>query len=177
MKPYVFYMLGCILLQGCTMAIPPGIHPVANFDINKYMGHWYEVARLDNRFQRGLERVTATYSLRQNGSVRVVNTGWHSKNKQQKTIVGKAKFVSDKRVGHLKVSFGGPFYGSYVVCYLEADYSVAIVCGSSRKYCWILARSPILSAADMAKYQQIVRELGFPIADFLYTANVVPATG
>ncbi len=166
--------LGLIsLLQGCALSTPAGIAPVANFDINQYLGRWYEIARLDNLFQRGLEQVMATYSLRKDGSICVENTGWYGQTGQQKTVTGKAKFVADEKIGHLKVSFWGPFYSSYVVFYLANDYSVAMVCGSGRSYCWILARSPILSSADLAKYRSIAEDHGFAVENFKYTPGVI----
>ena len=167
--------LGLIsLLQGCALSVPAGVKPVVGFDVNQYLGRWYEIARLDNRFQRGLEQVTATYSLREDDSICVENSGWHSQTGQQKTVIGKAKFVSDKHIGHLKVSFWGPLYSSYVVFHLEADYSVAMVCGSSKGYCWILAKSPVLSAEDLTKYRKIAEDNGFAIENFIYPSNAAP---
>jgi apolipoprotein D and lipocalin family protein len=163
-----------LLLQGCTLSIPAGVAPVAGFDVNQYLGRWYEIARLDNRFQRGLEQVMATYSLRKDGSIYVENTGWHSQTGKQQTVTGKARFVAERNIGHLKVSFWGPFYSNYVVFYLEDDYSVAMVCGSSRNYCWILARSPMLPAEDLAKYRSIAEDNGFAIENFIYPSNAVP---
>ncbi len=161
-------MLGLVaLLQSCNLAVPAGIEPVVGFDLRQYLGRWHEIARLDNRFQRGLEQVTATYSLQGDGSIRVENVGWNTRKQQKRTIIGKAKFVSDREMGHLKVSFWGPFYGSYVIFYLEADYSVAIVCGARRDFCWILAREPILPAEDLAKYLRIAQENGFAIENFV----------
>ena len=180
-KPYPIGYQLCVIglvafLQGCALSVPAGVKPVAGFDVNQYLGRWYEIARLDNRFQRGLEQVTATYSLREDGSICVENTGWHSQTGQQKTVVGKAKSVSAKQIGHLKVSFWGPFYGSYVIFHLEADYSVAMVCGSSRNYCWILARNPVLSTGDIARYREIARENGFAVEDLIYAPSIVPVS-
>jgi apolipoprotein D and lipocalin family protein len=166
--------LGLIpFLQGCAFSPPAEVTPVAGFDVHQYLGRWYEIARLDNRFQRGLEQVMATYSLRKDGSICVENTGWHTQTGQQKTVTGKARFVADKKIGHLKVSFWGPFYSSYVVFYLEDDYSVAMVCGSSRNYCWILARSPMLPADDLAKYRSIAKDNGFAVENFKYAPSVI----
>ncbi len=171
---YQLCALGLVVfLHGCSLSVPAGVKPVAGFDINQYLGRWYEIARLDNRFQRGLEQVTATYSLQEDGSVRVENTGWNSQNKQKKTVIGKAKFVSAKQIGHLKVSFWGPFYSSYVIFHLEADYSAALVCGASSNYCWILARSPMLSAEDLIKYRRIAEDHGFAIEHFKYAPSAV----
>lgn len=168
--------LGLIaILQGCSLSVPAGIKPVTGFDVNQYLGRWYEIARLDNRFQRGLEQVAATYSLQEDGSIRVENAGWNVQEKQKKTVTGKAKFVSDKQIGHLKVSFWGPFYGSYIIFHLEADYSVAMVCGSSRDYCWILAKNPVLSTEDLAKYLSIAKENGFAVEQFIYTSGTSSA--
>mmetsp|Transcript_3878 Transcript_3878/g.8736 ORF Transcript_3878/g.8736 Transcript_3878/m.8736 type:complete len:214 (-) Transcript_3878:2980-3621(-) len=173
--PFLVFGAG-LFLQSCSLAVPVGIKPVTGFDVHQYLGRWYEIARLDNRFQRGLEHVTATYSLREDGNIRVENTGWNSQKKQQKTVVGRAKFVSDKQLGHLKVSFWGPLYNSYIVFHLEDDYSVAMVCGSKKDYCWILARKPILIAEDLAKYEKMAQDNGFAIENFIYTSRAVPAS-
>lgn len=161
----LFLVLG---LQACSLSTPSGIKPVTNFDVHQYLGKWHEIARLDHRFERGLEQVTATYTLQEGGTVRVENTGVNTKTRKQKTAVGKAKFVSEPQIGHLKVSFFGPFYGSYVVFHLEADYSVAMVCGNSRDYYWILARKPILDREELAKYVDIARKHGFAVDKLIY---------
>jgi len=161
-------------LRSCSLAVPAGVTPVTDFDVNRYLGRWHEVARLDNRFQRGLEQVTATYSLQDNGSIRVENAGWDRKKQQKRTIVGKAKFVADKQVGHLKVSFWGPFYGSYIILYLEADYSAAIVCGVDKNLCWILTRSPEPSSKDLARYLAIAQDHGFAADNFIYASRLEP---
>lgn len=93
-KPYPIGYQLCALglvvfLQGCALSVPAGVKPVAGFDISQYLGRWYEIARLDNRFQRGLEQVKATYSLRKDGSVRVENTGWNSQNRQKKQLLAR----------------------------------------------------------------------------------------
>jgi apolipoprotein D and lipocalin family protein len=166
--------LGLIaILQGCSPSVPAGIKPVTGFDVKQYLGHWYEIARLDNRFQRGLVQVTAAYSLREDGGICVENAGWNVQKQQKKTIVGKAKFVADEQIGHLKLSFWGPFYSSYVIFHLEADYSVAMVCGSSKDYCWILSKNQALSAEDLAKYLKIAEEGGFAVERFIYTSGTI----
>ncbi|MEL6606953.1 MAG: lipocalin family protein [Bacteroidota bacterium] len=157
-------------LQSCSLGVPTGITPVTNFEVDRYLGTWYEIARFNHRFEQGLEQVTATYTLKKNGSIRVENAGVNTQTKKQKTAVGKAKFVADKHIGHLKVSFFGPFYGSYIVFHLEPDYSVAMVCGNSRAYCWILARKPVLTPEELAKYQKIAQDHGFDVDQFIYPA-------
>ncbi len=136
----IFIVLA-LLLTGCV-AIPENIKPVDNFDVKKYMGKWYEIARLDHSFEQGLTRVTADYSLRDDGGVRVLNRGYSEKEKTWKEAEGKAYFVGRRDQGCLKVSFWGPFYGSYVVFELDREsYQYALVCGPNRSYLWLLARS------------------------------------
>jgi apolipoprotein D and lipocalin family protein len=161
-----------LLLQACV-SVPASIQPVARFDLNRYLGVWYEIARIDNRFEHGLEQVTATYTQRKDGLIQVENSGIKSKNGKRKTALGKAKAIKDPTIGHLEVSFFGPFYGSYIVFHLEEDYSVALVCGSNKGYCWILARKPVLSQQELAKYHQILQEKGFDLKKFIYPPNQV----
>jgi apolipoprotein D and lipocalin family protein len=135
-------MVLVLFLTGCV-GIPENVKPVDHFRLEKYLGQWYEIARLDHSFERGLTRVTANYSLRDDGAVRVLNRGYSEKEKTWKEVEGKAYFVQGKDQGHLKVSFFGPFYGSYIVFELDHEnYQYSIVCGPDKSYLWILARSP-----------------------------------
>jgi len=131
-----------LFLTGCV-GIPENVKPVDNFRLEKYLGKWYEIARLDHSFERGLTRVTADYSLRDDGGVRVLNRGYSEKEKAWKEAEGKATFVQGTDQGYLKVSFFGPFYGSYIVFELDHEnYQYSLVCGPNKSYLWILARSP-----------------------------------
>jgi apolipoprotein D and lipocalin family protein len=150
-----------LLLAGCV-GIPDNISPVTGFDVRRYMGLWYEIARLDHSFERGLEKVQAHYSLAADGSIRVVNRGYNPATNQWKEAVGKASFVSDPDTGRLKVSFFGPFYGGYNIIALDQQhYSYALVCGPSRSYLWILAREPRLDASIEAALIDKAKALGF----------------
>jgi apolipoprotein D and lipocalin family protein len=133
------------LLTGCV-GIPENVKPVDNFTLEKYLGKWHEIARLDHSFERGLTRVTAEYSLRPDGGVRVVNRGYSAKENKWKEAVAKAYFVKGAEQGFLKVSFFGPFYASYVIFALDHEnYQYALVCGPDKSYLWLLARSPQLN--------------------------------
>ena len=137
---FVLFLVGCV-------GIPSNVKPVDNFQLERYLGKWYEIARLDHSFERGLTRVSAVYSLREDGSVRVLNSGYAEKEKEWKKAEGKAYFVEGSNVGFLKVSFFGPFYGSYVVFELDhANYQYSLVCGPNKSYLWILARTPEISS-------------------------------
>lgn len=131
-----------LLLAGCA-GIPDHVKPVDNFELEKYLGKWFEIARLDHSFERGLTRVTAEYSLRKDGGVRVLNRGFSARENTWKEAEGKAYFVKGSDQGYLKVSFFGPFYGSYIILELDHEnYQYALVCGPNRSYLWILARTP-----------------------------------
>jgi apolipoprotein D and lipocalin family protein len=131
-----------LFLTGCV-GTPDNVNPVDNFRLEKYLGKWYEIARLDHSFERGLTRVTADYSLRDDGSVRVLNRGYSEKENKWKEAEGKAYFVQRTDQGYLKVSFFGPFYGSYIVFELDHEnYQYSLVSGPDKSYLWILARSP-----------------------------------
>ncbi|MDD5556777.1 MAG: lipocalin family protein [bacterium] len=140
-------MVAALCLAGCT-GIPEGVRPVDGFELERYLGKWYEIARLDHPFERGLTRVTAEYGMLEDGGVRVVNRGYSATTDSWKQVEGRAYFVKGPDRGHLKVSFFRPFYGSYVIFGLDhAHYRYALVCGPSRSYLWILARESRLAAA------------------------------
>lgn len=135
-------LLAC--LTGCV-GMPDNVKPVENFQVERYLGKWYEIARLDHSFERGLSQITADYSLREDGGVRVLNRGFSAAENKWEEAEGKAYFVGEPDQGYLKVSFFGPFYGSYVVIELDHEhYQYALVCGPDKSYLWILARTPAL---------------------------------
>lgn len=149
------------LLTGC-LGMPQGVRPVTGFELDRYLGTWYEIARLDHSFERGLTRVTAEYSLREDGGVRVVNRGYSTEKQVWKEAVGKAYFVEDESTGYLKVSFFGPFYGSYVVFELDqAGYQYAFISGPDTSYLWLLARTPTVSVELLQRFMQRATALGF----------------
>ena len=119
------------------------VKPVENFKLENFLGKWYEIARLDQSFERGLTRTTADYSLRTDGGVKVLNRGYSARENSWKEAEGKAYFVRGSDQGYLKVSFFGPFYGSYIVFELDQEnYQYSLVCGPDKSYLWILARGP-----------------------------------
>ena len=150
-----------ILLCGC-LGYPETIKPVNGFKIEKYLGKWYEIARFDHSFESGLEAVTAEYSIREDGGVRVKNRGFSGKKNEWKESIGKAYFVENEDLGYLKVSFFGPFYGSYVIFELDKhDYQYAYVTSSKTSYVWFLSRSPTVSKELKEHFKNVLREKGF----------------
>ena len=149
---------------GCT-GVPKGLEPVSDFDGKKYLGRWYEIARLDHSFERNLSNVTAEYSKTDKDEIRVVNRGYNEKSGNWKQVEGKARFIADESVGSLKVSFFGPFYGGYHVIALDREsYSYAMVTGPSRSYLWILARTPMMEEGLHNDLVGRASELGYDFA-------------
>jgi len=150
-----------LLLAACT-GMPEGVRPVSGFELDRYLGKWYEIARLDHSFERGLSRVTAEYSLRDDGGVRVVNRGFSAEKGKWEEAEGKAYFVENPDLGYLKVSFFGPFYGSYVVFELDSeDYQYAFISGPKTSYLWLLARTPTVSVEVLQRFIERSKSLGF----------------
>jgi len=161
----------CVLVAGCT-GLPEGVTPVSGFDVNRYLGEWYEIARLDHSFERGLESVTAQYSLREDGGLRVVNRGFDVESGRWREAEGKAYFIDAAHTGRLKVSFFGPFYGSYNIIWLDhAGYRYSLVCGPDTSYLWILARSPHPDRAIVDDLVSRAASLGFDTSRLIYVRH------
>ncbi|ART80553.1 lipocalin family protein [Oceanisphaera avium] len=155
------------LLTGCT-GMPKGVTPVENFDAQRYLGTWYEIARLDHSFERNLEQVTAEYKMREDGGIQVINRGVEASSGKHKEAKGKAYFVNGADKGHLKVSFFGPFYSSYVVYELDDDYQYAFISGYNSKYLWLLSRTPQVSDELKERFINKAQELGFATESLIW---------
>ena len=163
-----FILTIAAVLNGCT-GVPEGVEPVANFEPDRYLGKWYEIARLDHSFERGLSQVTATYSERNDGGLRVINRGYNDAEGEWSEAEGRAYFTHSPDVGALKVSFFGPFYGAYNVIALdEENYRWSLVCGNSREYLWILSRTPTLEKPVLDKLLAQAKALGFATDELIF---------
>lgn len=167
-------LLTIVLQSGCT-GIPDGVQAVTGFELDRYLGTWYEVARLDHSFERGMSNVTATYSMRDDGGVSVVNRGYKDAKGKWNEAMGKAYFIGDTDVGQLKVSFFGPFYGGYNILELDKDdYQYALISGPDRSYLWILARSPNLSQNVLSTLVNKAKDMNFPVDELIYVDHTAP---
>ena len=173
MMPRILLLGGLLLvLAGCAVAPPRGITPVHGFDLNRYLGKWYEIARLDHPFERGLTNVSATYALRPDGGVQVLNRGYDPNAGVWKTAEGRAYFIAEPTVGSLKVSFFGPFYGGYHLIALDqVDYGYALISGPSRDYLWLLARTRQLPPQVVERLVQQAKRLGFATDQLIWVAQ------
>lgn len=164
-----------IVLAGCT-GIPKGVTPVQGFQLERYLGTWYEIARLDHSFEEGLDNVTATYQQRPDGGVDVLNRGHDPARKTWREAKGRAYFLADPETASLKVSFFGPFYGGYHVMALDSNYRWAMVSGPSHKYFWVLARTPDLPEELLNNLLQTARQSGFDLKSLIRVKHDISKT-
>lgn len=162
-----------LLLVAC-MGAPNGVKPVEDFTLNRYLGTWYEIARLDHSFEQGLSQVTAHYSRNDDGSVKVINRGFNANNNQWDEAEGKAKFAEGTTTGFFKVSFFGPFYSSYIVFELDEQYQYAFVSGPNTDYLWLLSRQPQVPDALKQRFERRAQALGFDTTALIYPEHKIP---
>lgn len=156
------------VLYSCGSTIPKKAIAVINFDKAKYLGRWFEIARLDYKWERNLDNVTAEYSLNDDGTIRVDNKGYDVKKDRWEQSIGKAKFVKKDNVGMLKVSFFGPFYSGYNIIAVDSDYKYALVAGESLNYIWILSRETTMPESIKADFLIKAQEIGYNISDLVW---------
>jgi apolipoprotein D and lipocalin family protein len=161
---------GILSFSSCS-TIPRGVTAVKSFDIEKYMGKWYEIARIDFRFERNLNNTTAEYSIKKNGTIRVDNRGYNYLTNKWKQAIGKAKFARDPNVAMLKVSFFGPFYSGYNVIALDSEYTNALVCGKNLRYLWILSRSTTIQEDVKRTYLKIAEAAGYDTSALVWVEH------
>ncbi len=167
----LWLIMSIVLLNGC-LGMPESVKPVDEFELEKYLGQWYEVARLDHSFERGLTNISAEYSLNDDGGVRVVNRGFSIEENDWKEAVGKAYFVNSASEGYLKVSFFGPFYGAYVVFELDKEhYQYAFVSGPNTDYLWLLSRTKTVEPEVMDKFLAMSKAQGFNTNKLIYVTH------
>ncbi|MBZ0057914.1 MULTISPECIES: lipocalin family protein [Leclercia] len=167
--PVIAAVTVAFLVVACSSPIPPrGVTVVHPFDVQRYLGTWYEIARFDHRFERGLEKVTANYSQMNDGGIQVINRGYNPERGMWQKVTGKAYFTGASDTAALKVSFIGPFYGSYNVIGLDKDYRHALVCGPDRDYLWILSRTPTISDEMKQTLLNSATRQGFDVSKLIW---------
>lgn len=163
----LFAPLLSVLLTGC-LGMPESVTPVQGFELDRYLGTWYEIARLDHSFERGLSNVTAQYAMREDGGVVVVNRGYSADDGEWEQARGKAYFVNEPDEGYLKVSFFGPFYGAYVIFELDQDdYNYAFVSGPNTDFLWFLSRTPTVPQALLDEFMAQAAQRGFDTEEII----------
>lgn len=164
-------LLLCSIITACT-GKPDGVIAVNDFDIDRYSGTWYEIARLDHSFERGLDNITAHYSRQEDGGVRVINRGFSKEENAWQQAEGKAYFVDKTDTGHLKVSFFGPFYGSYIIFELDKkNYQYAFISGPDTSYLWLLSRTKKVDKSIIDLFIKRSQALGFDTSELIYVKH------
>jgi apolipoprotein D and lipocalin family protein len=154
-------LAGGIIMSTSCSSIPEGAKPVDNFDSMRYLGIWYEIARLDFKFEKNMNNTKAEYSLNNDGTIRVENSGFDYITNKQKMVIGKANFIKSKSIGQLKVSFFGPFYGVYNIILIDNDYKYALIAGKNLNYLWILSRERMIPKEIKDQYISEARRIGY----------------
>lgn len=173
MKRIVLSGLFALIMLNICLSIPKGATPVKPFDRGKYLGKWYEIARMDFRFERNLNNTTAEYSLNADGTIKVVNRGYNYVEKKWTEVTGKAKFAGDTNTGMLRVSFFGPFYSGYNVIALDKEYKYSLVAGENLKYLWILSREKTIPDDVRKNYLGIAAKIGFDVSALIWVEHDV----
>lgn len=158
-----------IMIGFCSCSsIPKGVVAVKPFDKEKYLGKWYEIARIDFKYERDLNNTTAEYSINANGTIKVDNKGYDTIKGKWEQAIGKAKFVGKDDIAMLKVSFFGPFYSGYNVIAIDPEYRYALVAGKNHKYLWILSREPGIPDEIKNTYIKIAEGFGYNPSDLIW---------
>ncbi|MES2499012.1 MAG: lipocalin family protein [Pseudomonadota bacterium] len=166
-----------LTLLGCDEK-QENIKPVQNIDANQYLGTWYEIARLDHSFERGLQNVTANYVRNLDGTIKVINRGFDVKRNAWNEAEGKARFVDEANkdgtyTGMLEVSFFGPFYAPYNIIELDKPYYNFAMVTSGKDYLWILSRTPQMAYPIKQHLISKAKELGFATDDLIYVPQTI----
>ena len=166
-KGFAIMAVVATIFTSCV-GIPEGVTAVQNFNKDKYLGKWYEIARFDFRFERNLDNTTAQYSINPDGSIKVLNQGYNYVKKEWDSAEGKAKFIGSESEARLKVSFFGPFYGGYNVVAIDENYQNALIYGNSTEYMWILSRNKTIDEATKKRFIEKAKKDGFDVSKLIW---------
>ncbi|MEX7691770.1 lipocalin family protein [Enterobacter hormaechei] len=167
--PVIAAVTAAFLVVACSSPTPPpGVTVVSNFDAQRFLGTWYEIARLDHQFERGLEKVTVSYSAMDNGGIRVINRGYNPDRQMWQQSVGQAYFTGASNRAAMKASFIGPYYGGYNGIALDREYRHAVVCWPDGNYRWLLSRTPTISAEMKQQMLDIATRQGFDVTKLIW---------
>lgn len=163
----MLFLFSLLALAGCAdEPLTVDNTTVKQLDLKRFMGRWYEIARYDHKFERGMTNVTATYTLLDNGKIEVLNEGM--KDGKHKTANGKGKLPDASEPGKLKVAFFLWFYADYYVLDIVPDYSYALIGSSSDKYLWIMSRTPSLPKPVLDSLIDNLRRRGYDTSKLIW---------
>lgn len=160
---------GAVIYFKNRRSIPKGVKAVKPFDLSKYMGEWYEIARLDFLFEKNVDYATAEYSENEDGSIKVVNRGYNYKKQEEVESEGVAILAGDEDEGMLKVSFFKPFYSGYNVIAIDDNYKHALVAGRNYNYLWLMSKEKEIPEEIVKEYIDKAESLGFDTSKLIWT--------
>ena len=169
--PFAAGIIAVTVLKSCMTGIPEGAQAVRNFSAEKYLGKWYEIARFDFRFEKDLNNVTATYSLLENGHIKVDNRGYNYITKEWKQSIGEARFIENENVARLKVSFFKPIWAGYNVIDIDEDYRYALIAGNNLDYLWILSREKTIPDDIKERFLNKAKSIGFKTGNLIWVEH------
>lgn len=169
--PVSLGIIGFLIFNSCSVGIPKGATAIKNFNSEKYLGRWYEIARFDYKFEKNMDNVTANYSLNPDGTIKVQNRGYNYVKKEWKESIGEAKFVNDQSEARLKVSFFKPIWAGYNVIDIDDDYQNALVVGNSTKYIWILSRNKEIPNSIKERFLAKAQKLCYNTDDLIWVKH------
>ncbi|WP_265427215.1 lipocalin family protein [Chryseobacterium sp. YIM B08800] len=169
--PVSLGIIGFLMFNSCSVGIPKGATAIKNFNSEKYLGRWYEIARFDYKFEKNMDNVTANYSLNPDGTIKVQNRGYDYVKKEWKESIGEARFVNDQSEARLKVSFFKPIWAGYNVIDIDDDYQNALVVGNSTKYIWILSRNKEIPNSIKERFLVKAQKLGYNTDDLIWVKH------
>ena len=167
MKTHIIGIMALCALPLMSCASSVDTSTVDRFDLNKYLGIWYEVARYDHSFEKGMDNTIAQYILQDDGTVAVINSGW--KNGKYQVAEGKAKYPDpDGKPGGLKVSFFLFFYSEYNIMMVDENYQMSLVGSKKDNYLWILSRTPQLDDAVLGRCLEEAERRGYDTGNLIW---------
>lgn len=169
--PVSLGIIGFLIFNSCSVGIPKGATAIKNFNSEKYLGRWYEIARFDYKFEKNMDNVTANYSLNPDGTIKVQNRGYDYVKKEWKESIGEARFVNDQSEARLKVSFFKPIWAGYNVIDIDDDYQNALVVGNSTKYIWILSRNKEIPNSIKERFLVKAQKLGYNTDNLIWVKH------
>lgn len=172
-RKFINLFLICAMMTGffSCATIPNGAVAVKSFEKEKYLGKWYEIARIDFKYEKDLNNTTAEYSVNDDGTIKVLNKGYNTVKAEWTESIGTAKFVGEDNVAMLKVSFFGPFYAGYNVIAIDKEYKYALVAGRNLKYLWILSREDSIPDQIKNEYLKLAKQIGYNTNNLIWVEH------
>ncbi|SEA36274.1 apolipoprotein D and lipocalin family protein [Arachidicoccus rhizosphaerae] len=163
--------MGAVMLLRSMKTKPRKAEPIKDFDLYNYLGNWYEIARLDHRFEKHMTNVMASYSVNEDGNIRIINSGYQAKKDKWEKVEAVGKFRGSEHEGALKVSFFTPIYEGYNIISIDDNYKYALIAGRNLEYLWILSREKSIPQNIKNNYLKLAELIGYNISKLTWVRH------